>query len=359
MLIYKRYLLNRIAGYFLMVVTVLTCLIWFTRAISFIKYITEKGISISSFLYLFVLILPWLALLIIPVSLFIAIISVYSKMISSNELTILKNSGLDKSKIAKPAIIVAIFLSVFCYIISFYLMPISNKSLRESRNNFQHNYANIMVTPGIFESLNNLTIYVNDRQGNKLSGVLLYDNYNKDSSLTLTAKSGQLLYEDGSILMLLYDGSLQKFNFKEKNSEILNFDNYVVNLSQNKDISHNYSWKASERYLSELINIDKSKFSEKQLASFRVEIHQRFTYPLFSIILALIACSYVLRGEFNRRGSPKNNIYSIISACIFIIITMASYDLMEKSEKYNILLYGNFAFFIASSTYILKNNFRK
>ncbi|MDA9231269.1 LptF/LptG family permease [Rickettsiales bacterium] len=359
MLIYKRYLLNKITSYFLMVVTVLTCLIWFTRAISFIKYITEKGISISSFLHLFILILPWLALLIIPISLFIAIISSYNKMIASNEITILKNSGLDKIKITKPALTIATLLCMFCYIISLYLMPMSNKLLRESRNNFQHNYANIMISPGIFESLNNITIYAKERNGNNLSGILLYDNYSKENSLTLTAESGKLLYNNGEILMLLDKGSLQKFNFKERNSEILNFDNYVVNLSQNKNINNKHKWKASERYIDELTNIDKTKFSKKELARFRVEIHQRFTYPLFSIILALIACSYALRGEFNRKGSPKNNIYSVITACCFIAITMASYDLMEKSAKYNILLYVNLIFFTIWPLYFLKNNFRK
>lgn len=360
MLLYKRYLLKKITSYFVVVLTILICLIWFTRAISFVKFITEKGISITSFLQLFILILPWLSLLIIPISLFIAILISYGRMNSSNEITILKNSGLTKIQIIKPAIIVACFMSLFCYLISLYLMPMANKNLKLAKKDFQHNYANIMISPGIFESLNNLTIYVNDRdENNKLFGVLLYDTYSKESTMTLSAKDGKLIEENGSILMLLRDGSLQKYNIKERNSEILYFDEYVVNLSQNNKVTNfNLVWKAAERYLHELIYPEEEETSQEILNSYRVEIHQRLTYPLFSVILTLIACAFILKGDFSRRGSAMNNINAVFTACIFISITMVSYDLMEKSSKYDAVLYSNFVFFVFYSIYLLKTNFR-
>lgn len=360
MLLYKRYLLNRVTGYFFVIATILICLIWFTRAISFIKYITEKGIGISSFLYLFVLILPWLALLIIPISLFIAILACFGRMNTSNEITILKSSGLDKIAIAKPVIYVALMLTIFCYTISFYLMPLSNKNLRIVRKNFQHNYANILISPGIFESLNDLTIYVKKRYGNnQLSGILLFDNYNKNNAITLTAQDGDLIENNGSILMRLKNGTLQKYNPVERTSQILNFDSYIVNLSQNQKEEDEYTWKASERYIGELLYPDKKKkLFPGELDSFRVELHQRLTIPLFSVILALIACGYILKGEFNRKGNYMNNIYAVFVAGIFIGITMASYNLMEKRPAFAFLLYANFLFFTLFSFYLLKSNFR-
>ncbi|MDA0901802.1 MAG: LptF/LptG family permease, partial [Proteobacteria bacterium] len=69
MQLYKRYFLKKIASYFVAIATILICLIWFTKTVSFIKYITENGIKFSEFLYIFVLVLPWLVLLIIPISL--------------------------------------------------------------------------------------------------------------------------------------------------------------------------------------------------------------------------------------------------------------------------------------------------
>ena len=366
MLLYKRYLLKKIVGYFFIIATILICLIWFTKVISFIKYITEKGISVFSFFHLFFLVLPSLTLLIIPISLFIAIIASYSSMKSHNEITILRNSGLNKIAIVKPAIFVSIILSLICFLITLYLMPMANKNLKTTLNSFGSDYANIMISPGIFESLNNLTIYVDGRDANnKLSGILLYENYNEENSVTMTAKEGDLIEEDGSILIHLRNGTLQKYNFAQRSSDILYFDEYVVNLSKNDTGNLPYIWRPSERTIYELLYPDRTQYEgDIELAvkmdnSFRVELHQRFTNPLFSIVLALIACAYALRGEFSRRASIKNNVYSIITASSFIAINMVSYNLMEKSRAYNILLYGNILFFTAFPIYMLQTNFTK
>jgi lipopolysaccharide export system permease protein len=216
-----------------------------------------------------------------------------------------------------------------------------------------------MISSGIFESLNNMTIYVKGRgENNELSGITLHDSYDKESSITLTAQDGDLVQEDGEILMRLRNGTLQRYNYAKRSSQILSFDSYVVNLSQNRDEDYRHIWKEQERYINELL-YPKEEIGSKQMDRFRVEVHQRLTYPLFSIIFALIACSYVLRGEFSRKGSFGNVIGAIVTSCIFLTITMTSYDLMEKSSKYTILLYGNFIFFAGLCIYLLKSNFRK
>jgi len=96
MLLYDRYIFRRVLAVFLAVVFLLVTLIWFSKTISFVKYITENGIELSQFLLLFLLILPWLLMFIIPISLFIAVVAVYNRMLVDNEIAILKNSGLTK-----------------------------------------------------------------------------------------------------------------------------------------------------------------------------------------------------------------------------------------------------------------------
>lgn len=358
MLLYKRYLLKKVTGYFFVISIILVCLIWFTRAVSFVSYITEKGVGISAFLYIFVLILPWLSLLIIPISLFISVLTSYNRMISSNEITILKSSGLNKMSISTPAINISIIVTLLCYLISFYLMPLANKNLRLAKKDFQHNYTNILITPGIFESLNNITIYVKDRyKNNHLSGILLFNNYDKENAITLTAQDGDLVEDNGSILMRLKNGTLQKYNHKERTSQILNFDSYVVNLSENPEDKIEYVWKASERYINELIHPENNKnITKEELKSFQVEIHQRITYPLFSLVLVLIACAFVLKGEFSRRGNYFNNFEAVIAASAFIGITMASYSLMEKNISFVYLLYANIIIFSILPIYLLRNS---
>ncbi len=99
MRLYNRYIFSKTLTLFISIMVLLIALIWFSRAISFVSYITENGVEVQQIISLFVLILPWLLLFIVPVSLFVAILIIFNRLIVNNEITILKNSGLTKISI--------------------------------------------------------------------------------------------------------------------------------------------------------------------------------------------------------------------------------------------------------------------
>jgi lipopolysaccharide export system permease protein len=140
------------------------------------------------------------------------------------------------------------------------------------------------------------------------------------------------------------DGTVQKFNYEDSKTEILNFDDYVFNLTENHKSENAFYWKAKERYLHELINPEEDS-KEEDLAKYRAEINQRIAYPLLPIIFSIIAAASILRGNFNRRGNISNIILGISMAVIFLLLTIISCDLIEKSSKFTPLLYLNFIVF--------------
>lgn len=114
-------------------------------------------------------------------------------------------------------------------------MPYANKELRLSRVNIQDNYASLSFNPQTFETLKELTIYAKNRdKKNNLFGILLHDERASEYSITITAKNGRIVTEDRSALLYMENGTVQKFNYKEQKSEILDFDNYVFNLAENQ-----------------------------------------------------------------------------------------------------------------------------
>ncbi len=354
-MIYTRYISNKTLIGFAGIISILVSLIWFSRAITFVRYITENGIGIDKFLYLFVLILPWLLLFVIPVSLFIAILLIYSRLIANNEITILKNSGLTKIAICKPILPLMIFLSLICFTISFFFMPYANKELRLSRIDFKNNYSSLSFNPQTFETLNKLTIYAKNRDKNdKLFGILLHDERSPKHSITITAESGNIVTENSAAMLYMQSGTVQKFNYENHKSEILTFDDYVFNLTENQRVDDKLRWKSKERYLTELLNPDYDS-EDFELEKYRTEIHQRFTYPLLPIIFSAIALACVLRGGFNRRGNISNIILAIFLAVIFLGAMMSAYDLIETNTKFTPLLYLNFILFFFISFKILNN----
>lgn len=359
MKLYSKYILKKTSTTFLGITTILICLIWFSRAISFVKYVTDNGIKLSDFFYLFILILPWILQFIIPVSLLIAILMTYNRLINSNEITILKNSGLTKIGICRPIGRLAMLCTLFCYFISMYLMPLSNKELRISRINIANNYTSLSFNSNTFETINNITIYANKRdEKNNLYGIMLHDQRNKEYSLTITAQEGNIIIEENSALLYMQNGTIQRFNYANSKSEILHFDDYVFNLTETKTDKQNSTWKARERYLPELIN-PKEEISDKKRLKFWVEIHERIIYPLLPILFALISLSSILQGSFNRRGNNKNIMNAIILNVAFFALLMTSLSFVEKSMSLTPLPYIVILIFTALPIIMLRSNYRK
>jgi lipopolysaccharide export system permease protein len=359
MKIYSHYILKKTLIAFAGLISVFVTLIWFSRAIVFVKYVTENGIKLSQFLYLFVLVLPWLLLFIIPISLLVAILLVYSQLSSDNEITILKNSGLTKLQICKPIAPLAIFSTLICFAISFFFMPYANKQLRLSKLDFRNNYSSLSFNPQTFETLNNLTIYAKNRdENNRLSGILLHDERSDQYSITITAKSGKIVSEANSALLYMENGSIQKLNYNNDKTEILNFDSYVFNLTETQKGDDSMRWKPKERYLHELLNPNDDS-EESDLQKYRVEIHERFTYPLLPLVFALLGLSCILKGEFRRQGNAPNIILATILASAFLGLVILIYGLVQSSPKFTPLLYLNFILFSALSLRLLTNNYKK
>ena len=346
-MIYQAYLFRTSLINWLGITLILIILIWFSRAIPFINFVTENGIKILDFFYLFVLILPWILIYLLPISFFIAILLSLNKLLQNNEITILKNCGLSNLKIAQPIIFFGLILTLFTYFLSFYLMPLANKQLRISRHNIQENYTNISFTPQTFENLHQITIYTKNRdEKNNLYGILINDQRQKDYASTLTAEFGNLIAKNDSVLLKLRNGTLQRYNLESQKSEILRFDEYIFNLNDKNRESFNYKWKPNERFINELIYPDEN-LSPKDLEKNNSEIHKRVNDSLISFIFAIIICSSILRIKISRRGNFFNLILILIWCLIYIISLIFSYRLSENSSSLVFLPYLiNFTFLI-------------
>ena len=236
-------------------------------------------------------------------------------------------------------------------------MPLANKQLRVARTNFENNYSNLSFSKGTFEELKSLTIYVKDKnEQNQLFGILLHDARNVEYSTTITAKRGNLKSENGTLLLYMQDGTVQRFSHKDNKEEILSFDDYVVNLSDNnKNIDTQKRWKAKERFLSELLKPNDDSTAE-DVVQYKIELQQRLTYPLMSVVLVMIALAFILRGDLNRHGNSLNIVMAVLVGILFLGITIMIYRLLENYFSLVPLLYLHFILFFSAALYMLKVN---
>ncbi len=350
----NKYTFDSTIKIFFIILALLISIVWFSKTISFVRYITDNGVETSQFLYLFILILPAILVYMIPISLFIACGITVNRMLMNNEIAILKSAGLSDFRISMPIIKISLYMTFFCLVISMFLMPYSNKKLNITQQNLKNNYANISFNEGVFENLKDITIFVAKKtEDSNLYGVILNDNRNQDVAITITSQEGRLGLKNEKLFLYMTDGTIQRYNKESKQTDILEFDSYIFNLTEEQKIEERRSWKARERYIHELLNPGLN-YSDDQRREYIAQIHKRIIISLFSVTMTMIALMFLLKKDFSRRGNFSSIMYMVATSTVFLAITLSLFRVSEVDLDFIYVNYSNLALFTLIPFFIIR-----
>ncbi len=347
----------KLIGWPMLLVTVsLTGIIWLTQALRYVDFIINRGLSIADFLYLAILLIPTLLMLIIPIAFFVAVIFSYNRLIAESELIVLKASGLSAWQLARPALLLGVFTSAIVYILSLYIMPISERQFKDTQNFLKENYASVLLQEEVFNSPTaGLTVFVRERDDKgKLKGILVHDSRFSGKDSTMMAEVGEIIQTSSGPRLYLVNGLRQV----EQHGRIswLNFDSYNIDLSLYIAKAQNRTKDPKELGITELFAYAKtvdSKISSKYLA----QAHQRLTWPLIPFILGLLAAMTLSRGEINRRGQVKTITVTSLVGVAIILIFFGIANVIAKNPTIISLLYiTNISFILLLLVGLLKDS---
>lgn len=330
MLHYNSYIVRGLLWPLLLITVTLTGIIWLTQSLRFIDFIVNRGLSVASFVYLSSLLLPALLSIVLPIALFCAVIFVYNKLIMDSELVVLKSVGVSRFGLAKPAIIVGLLVSAFSYLISLYLLPASYREFKDMQIYVRNNYASVLLQEGVFNSpIQNLTVYIDGRTDDgMLKGLLVHDARNEHSPATMMAQEGRLVDTPSGPRFELVRGNRQEFDKEKGSLSLLYFDRYLLDLGGFVEEPGTRIREARERFLGELFFPLDAKPS--MLAQFHAEGHNRLIWPVYTLIMTLLALAALLPGEFNRRGQWKHILAASIVAVVLVIIGVMQVNVMAR-----------------------------
>ncbi|MDA1310490.1 MAG: LptF/LptG family permease, partial [Proteobacteria bacterium] len=145
----------------LIVVVSLTCVIWLSQSLRFVDMIVNRGLPLATFIYLTMLLLPtWLSI-VLPIAGFAGVIFIYNRMTGDREIVVLEASGLSPLRLARPAIFVSVGITLICYVMTLYLIPLSYRAFKELQFQIRHNYTDVLLREGVFNTIgNDITVYV-------------------------------------------------------------------------------------------------------------------------------------------------------------------------------------------------------
>lgn len=315
----SRYILRQLFEATVFVTIVLASTIWLTQSLRFVELIINRGLSLGAFLYLTSLLLPSFLIIILPVALACAILYVYNKLTMDSELVVLRAAGLNQLRLAQPALLMGLAVSVICYSLSLYFLPASFRQFKDLESSIRNDYSAVFLREGMFNTVSEgFTVYIRARESSgELLGILVHDSRVPGKPVTMMAERGAILATEEGPRVLLVEGNRQEVERQSGRLSLLYFDRYTVDLSQFTRATENRWREPPERFLNELFYPDLSDPNNMHYQkSLKAEGHQRLVAPLYPLIYALIAVSAMLSGQFDRRGQARRILAAVAAVAI-------------------------------------------
>lgn len=337
-----RYIFRQLFAGFVMVALALVCVLWLTQSLRFVEMIVNRGLGIGMFIYFTALLLPNFLTVILPVALFAVITFVYSRLNNDREMPVMRASGMSNWAIARPALILTTLVMMASYSLNLYMVPKSYQLFRELQWELRNSMSHLLLREGAFNEISSkVTVYVRQRtQEGQLLGILVHDETNPNSPVTLMAERGALVDVNGSARVIMFEGNRQVVNNTTGKFSMLYFDRYTHEIPIKTQSQIQRQPEARELMVPDLLNPqDNPNVAEHDWGKHIVEGHQRLLTPFLCLSNALAALMFLTAGQFSRRGQSKRILLAIGGVIILQVASLGFANISAKNLQLLPLLY--------------------
>lgn len=337
------YIFKQIVIGFLLICFSLMSIIWLSQSLRFLDLIVSKGISSGIFIQLTSLLMPRIFTLLSPIALFAGVLFVYNRMLSDQELVVMKSAGISPWQLAKAVVFSGIILAIFNVYVMNYGIPRAETRFKDLEWRVKNNISQLMFREGEFTEIqDNLTVFISKHDDDgTVKGILINDDRNARVKSTTTAEKGLIVQTDQGPRIILINGSRQEINKHKGNFSAITFAQYSVDFGlkgtrkRGKDSARTHSFEELA------FAFRNPNLSPAEQRKWFVEANRRITSPLMALMYALIACTGLLISNFNRRGQTKTVLASITAVVIIQALDLITGNQAAKHLYWLALMYAN------------------
>ncbi len=333
---------NLVIATFFIVVT-LSVVILLTQSLRFLELVIESGASSVSFWLLTILALPRFFEIIVPIALMAGVLFIYNRMNVDSELVVMRASGTSPLRLAKPALILALLVTVFLWGMTMWAAPKSLASMQNMRQIIKTQFSNLIFRENVFNKLGKgITVYMRERASDgELKGLMIHDTRDPEAiPSTVTAQRGKLLASDSGYSVVVYDGSRQQYNKESGVLQRLKFERYSIDLPNSGQTRVRWA-QPDERTLLHLLKPDLENVRDMEnLRVFKVDLHRRIISPLLALVFTLIALVSLLLGPVGRQGQGWRIAFVIGGVVVIQGLYLAAFNFSRNSDLGLVLMYA-------------------
>jgi lipopolysaccharide export system permease protein len=350
--LFGRYIFRQTAGAALMILITLTTIVWVSMALKYASILTTQEQGVVIFFKVTMLSMPNLVSFVAPVALWLASMHTLNRLSSDSELIIVSAAGGTIWRVIKPYMALALMVSLFVLFSNAYLQPLSMQLLRSYIMKMRGDFMAQVLQPGAFVTVEKgLTLHIRERdpQTSDMLGLIFQDERDSRQFLTYLAERARVIKlqgdpsteDDDQMLLVMETGQVQRLDPKTGEIRYLTFDSYRLDLSNMGPKQEEYKYKASERYLTDLMNPDWSDYHVRSIAGkIRAELHNRLATPFYPIFFVLLAVIYLGQPQTTRQGRGDYVLGAFFVGAVSRGAGVAAQNMLVKQVWAISLVYG-------------------
>ena len=306
-----RYLLKEFIPPFVLNLVFFSFIFLMRQILEITNLIVNYQVGIMSFLLMLIYSMPYFLVYIIPMSVMMSVLLTFLRMSGDNEITALKAGGVSLYQLMPPVVIFGCFCAALTAFMAVYGTPWGSQAykllaLDVARSNF-----NIALKEKQFnDSFDDVTFYVNqvDLKNRMLKDIFIEDQRKAGISSTVVAPKGYIFSggDSYSFVLRLYEGMINQVDLDERSAHTIRFNTYDLQLDFEKMVTDMKDGRKDEKEMtfSEITAyLDRAESPSQRYYSILLEFHKKFSIPVASIALALLAVPLGVRSASSRRSA--------------------------------------------------------
>lgn len=318
-MILSRYILRETVKTQIVLFVILVAIFLCQSFVQILRNATKGDIPVQFISEFLVLSIPNMAILVLPLTIYLAILFTHSRLGSDSEMVVMKSVGITPNRILFDSFKLGIVTAIIALVNSMYFVPkaqvIQESLLEDAKNNSSYfaldsgkfirvpnrnmvvYFDDVLAAKNTF-SKENLSKLKGAKETRTFDGVYLFildDENSKNPEIVSYAKDGFIKQdEEGIMWFVMQNGMTYIGPSKDEQYSTLAFDDYHIWLSDSKEEAKQL--KISSVSTSSLIDID----TPAAIAEFQWRINVALAIPILTLIIVPLSTVKPRSGRFAR-----------------------------------------------------------